>query len=76
MGDPNFGAGKDVVKRGLNGNCVEKETPVETSKWQTVFGEYRLGDLRLVPGEAGIPGVRFCIPGMIFQGHGKRTWLD
>jgi hypothetical protein len=25
----NYGAGKDVVKRGLNGNCVGKETSVE-----------------------------------------------
>jgi len=25
----NFGAGKDVVKKGLNGSCVGKETPIE-----------------------------------------------
>ena len=29
MGTLNFRAGKDVVKMGLNGSCVEKETPVE-----------------------------------------------
>jgi hypothetical protein len=34
----------------------------------------RLEDLRLVPGEAGNPGMRFRIPG-IFQEHKKRTWM-
>lgn len=29
MGTRNFGAGKDVVKRGLNGCGVGEETPVE-----------------------------------------------
>jgi len=29
MGALNFRAGKDVVKRGLDGRCVWKETPIE-----------------------------------------------
>jgi len=29
MGTLSFGAGKDGVKRGLNGSCVGKETPTE-----------------------------------------------
>jgi hypothetical protein len=29
IGTLNFGAGKNIVKRGLNGSCVEKETLVE-----------------------------------------------
>jgi len=29
VGTLSFGAGKDVVKRGLNGSCVGKETPTE-----------------------------------------------
>jgi len=29
VGTRSFGAGKDVVKRGLNGSCVGKETPTE-----------------------------------------------
>ena len=31
VGTRNFGAGKDVVKTGLNGNCVGKETPEKFS---------------------------------------------
>ena len=29
VGTPKFGAGKDVVKTGLNGRCVGKETQVK-----------------------------------------------
>jgi hypothetical protein len=29
MGTLDFGAGKDVVERGLNGDCVLKEMPIE-----------------------------------------------
>jgi hypothetical protein len=34
MGTHNSGAGKDVVKRGLNGCCVGEETPVEIQNSQ------------------------------------------
>jgi len=50
--------------------------PKKRRSWLTILGEGQVGDQRLVPEEAGNPEMRFCIPGMIFQGHGKRTWMS
>jgi len=81
-GTLNYGAGKDVVKRGLNGICVEGENAgrnlsfarsVRDGLWSRDVD--RLENLRIVPEEAGNLGVRFCIP-EIFQEHGRRTWIS
>ena len=49
--------------------------PKKRRSWLTILGG-QVGDQRLVPGEVRNPGMRFCIPGMIFQGHRKHTWMS